>query len=226
MSVYPLPFVRGEVETVSAVLAGKSLARFGDGELKLMLGQGYIREPPNPKLGRELLDVMQRPNPGCLVGVPTFDTNGPKYQSWLRHALRFCQVLAPNVPYYSAFVSRPDSAPWIRNREYAAMVETIWAGKRVALVCEMDGFIRHTVKKHALSVVHIACPKAGAYAHIKEMQRAVEDVMPDVAILSAGPTATCLANRLAKHGVQAVDLGSIGRFIFQMLWPDEYQPPC
>ena len=40
---------------------------------------------------------------------------------------------------------------------------------------------------------------------------------PDIVILSAGPTASCLANRLARAGVQAVDLGSAGGFLLKLL---------
>jgi len=32
-------------------------------------------------------------------------------------------------------------------------------------------------------------------------------------LLSCGPTATVLANRLTKYGIQAIDLGSIGGFL-------------
>jgi hypothetical protein len=45
----------------------------------------------------------------------------------------------------------------------------------------------------------------------------VVSTKPDIAILSCGMTATCLANRLSKHGIQAIDFGSGGSFIAKLL---------
>ena len=44
------PAVAGEFETIDKVLQGVSLSRFGDGELKIMHGAGYSREPKNQDL--------------------------------------------------------------------------------------------------------------------------------------------------------------------------------
>jgi hypothetical protein len=38
-----------------------------------------------------------------------------------------------------------------------------------------------------------------------------------VTVLSVGPTATVLANRLAARGIQALDLGSAGGFLLRLL---------
>jgi hypothetical protein len=73
------PTVAGEFETVGALLKGHSIARFGDGELKLAYAKEYLREPANDKLAAELRGSLEAPAPGCLVGIPTLDPNGPKY---------------------------------------------------------------------------------------------------------------------------------------------------
>ena len=45
------PPVAGEFETVEQILNGRSIARFGDGELKMMEGKAIAREPvPEPAL--------------------------------------------------------------------------------------------------------------------------------------------------------------------------------
>src|SRR5689334_5478065 len=113
------PPVAGEFETVAKLLEGYSIARFGDGEFKLIDGQGYFREPANEKLSAELLEVLQRPAANCLVAIPTMDPRGAKYDGWIRHQARFARIIVSVssalsvVKYYSAFVTRPDSAPWI-----------------------------------------------------------------------------------------------------------------
>jgi hypothetical protein len=211
------PAVAGEFETIDKVLSGYSLSRYGDGELKVLYGAGYSREPKNRRLTEELRASFLTPHERCLVGIPTMDPAGPKYQNWTRHAARFNAIAVPGYPYVSAFVTRPDSAPWISCREYVEKVQAIWAGKRVAVVCEESGSMVRTVKRAAASVVHITCRRHRAYARIEKMEDKVLRAEPDVAILCAGPTASCLANRLAARGIHAVDLGSAGQFLGKLL---------
>jgi hypothetical protein len=215
--VVTYPRVLDEFQTMGAVAEGYSLARFGDGELKMLYGAGYSREIGNPTIAAELAAILLKPAAKCLPAIPTMDPHGPKFWNWTRHMKRFEEVLDTNRCYHSAFVSRPDSAPWINTREYGELVASLWRGKRAAVVCERGGSMLSTVKMHAREVVHVECPRIGAYRFIDELERSVCDVGPDVAILSAGPTATCLANRLAGRGVHAVDLGSGGGFLRRLL---------
>lgn len=211
------PAVAGEFETIDKLLKGFSLARFGDGELKIIHGAGYSREPSNQRLTEELRESFLNPYRRCLVGIPTMDPRGPKYENWTRHAARFNAIAVPGYPYVSAFVTRPDSAPWINCREYAEKVQAIWAGKRVAVVCEDSGSMVKTVRLAARRVAHITCRRHRAFARIDKLEQKVMRADPDVAILCAGPTASCLANRLSMRGVQAIDLGSAGQFLGKLL---------
>jgi hypothetical protein len=210
------PKVLDEFETIDRVLAGASLSRHGDGELKIMFGKGYSREPENPTLTAELLYAFQTPNAGCLVAIPTMDPKGPKYENWTRHAERFERLLDPGRVYGSAFVSRPDSAPWINSRLYAHKVEAIWRGKRAVVVGEKGGSMAKIVKRSAGRAFHLSCPRHRAYDRIDLLERFIRELEPEVVILSAGPTASCLANRLAPT-IQAVDLGSAGGFLSRLL---------
>lgn len=206
------PRVFSEFRTMREVLAGKSLARFGDGEFKIALGAGYSREPANAELTAELAAILSTPDPRCLIGIPTMAKKGPKYLGWKRHAARFGTLVESGREYGSAFVTRPDSAPWIECPEFGQMVEKLWKGKSVVVVCEAYGSILEPVSRTAASVMHLECPKQRAYADIGRLERLTLALAPDVAILSAGPTATALAHRLARHGVHAVDMGSAGKF--------------
>ncbi len=219
-----------EFATILRCLQGYSLSRFGDGELKLMYTQGYVREPfPSAELSAELRDTMLTPGPMCIVGIPTMDPKGPKYQfteprnghpsGWVRHRPRFMQLLnESSVPlYYSAFVTRPDSAPWIRTLDYAKQIESLWASKKAVVVCEKGNSIYKVVRHSCGSIEHIRCPSHRAYAEIGSLESACTVKRPDIVIISAGPTATCLANRLSKRGIQALDLGSIGGWLGQLL---------
>lgn len=211
------PKVLGEFETIDRLLAGWSLQRHGDGELKVLHGAGYSREPANPALSAELLDGFQNPAPRCLVGIPTMDCAGPKFENWTRHQSRFESLLDPARLYASAFITRPDSAPWISCREYAEKVEALWAGKRAVVVCEKGGSMIRTVSRRARRALHVSCPHREAYRVIDTIEANVLDRDPEVVILCAGPTASVLANRLSRLGEHAIDLGSAGQFLGKQL---------
>lgn len=211
------PYVKGEVETMALLGAGHSIARLGDGELKIIYGAGYVREPPNLRLGTELFNVLNRPAKGVLVGIPTLDPKGPKAVSWERHRTRFEGVIKRDGLFVSAFITRPDSAPWIETPEFLESMLRLWNAKRVALVCEKGSKLLKVVHRTAATMKHIEAPSHGAYAHIDAFEATLLKARPDVALLSVGPTATCLANRLGAHGVQALDLGSVGGMLARLM---------
>lgn len=221
MSKYPND-VAGEFQTIRALAKGRSLARYGDGELKLMFGAEYVREPANVRLATELFRTLNQPPPGLLVGIPTYDPNGPKYANWLRHQARFEQCVHGEFRYYSAFVTRPDSAPWIETDEYLGLVLQLWQHKRAMLLSEPDSKLVKVMRRTAGEFVHQEIPSRECYRRIGEFETMVADLHPDVAVLSMGPTATCLAARLCARGIQALDLGSIGGMLARLLNAREY----
>lgn len=208
-----------EHETIRAVAKGRSLARLGDGEFKIAFGHGYCREPQSAKLSEEVRSVLLNPNAGCLVGIPTMNPEGVRYWNWKRHEVRYAGLLLQSKVrrYYSAFTGRPECSQWIDNKEYVESVAALWKGKHAAVVCEFEGSMLNAVAYGAAKITHIECPFREAYAVIDQLEESVVDAKPDIAILAAGPTATCLANRLQARGVQAVDLGSGGKFYCRWL---------
>lgn len=189
--------------------------------MKCAYAQGYGREPGSEKMAGELMQILRDPHPNCLVGVPTMAKKGPKYLNWKRHRDRFAKVLNPEVQYFSAFITRPDSAPWIRNIEFAEKMESLWRGKNVVVVSERKNSILTAVKMSAMSIDHIVCPHSEAYAMIDALESNIVGLgryFRDVVLLSCGPTATCLAHRLSAQGIQAIDIGSAGGFLAKLLW--------
>ena len=75
------PKVLSEEETLQRVLAGASIARFGDGELKLMLGKACVSQVPNQALSAEMRHIFSGQTK-ALTGIPTLDKRNPKYASW------------------------------------------------------------------------------------------------------------------------------------------------
>jgi Glycosyltransferase GT-D fold len=215
------PRVADEFETVAKICKGFSIARIGDGEIKLMEKNVYTRElTPVPKLADELKALVQRPHRKCLIGIPTMDENGDRYHNWKRHRARFERHFqaVKGRKYYSAFITRPDCyLARLETREYYGHVIKIWNRKRtIAIVSEYDSKLLEYVRlTHLTPPLHVPCPMYGAYAEIDRMQTAVRELAPDITLISCGVTATALAHRLTVDGLQAVDLGSIGGFLLR-----------
>jgi hypothetical protein len=207
------PPVLDEYDTLNAVLAGKSIARYGDGEFKIAKGGECVSQARDPKLSIELSRILVEPNAACIIGIPTMDPRGPKYAKWARYANIYPRQLHSKKQYYSAFISRPDSAPWINTKEFFDKIESLWRGKSVTLVaCGERSLTKEFLyQTGAYAVNWVQCKRRDAYAQINELQQACLDSPFERVILCAGPAATCLAWRLSskKH---AVDLGHIGMF--------------
>lgn len=212
------PKVIGEMDTIRMLQAGYSISRFGDGEFKMIDGAGYVREPPNKKLANELRNILRKPPETLLRAIPTMDPAGAKFATWKKHKERFSGLLRGSKGvFYSAFISRPDSAPWIRTREFAEEYVKLWKDKKVWLLAEADSKALTLMGRTAGSVFHTVCPSHKAYKLIDEYEAVCVDEQPDVAILSCGMTATCLAARLARRGIQAIDFGSGGKYLLECL---------
>lgn len=222
--VLEYPVVVDEFETLRRLHDGFSISRIGDGEFKCIFGAGYAREPKNIRLQTEMYDILVGPHENCLVGIPNMDPKGVKYENWLRHQERYTSILSPDVQYHSAFITRPDNAQWIDNKEFAEDMESLWAGKKVIVVGERKSKLASVASRTA-KVRNVECPHREAYSQIDKLEAEVLKKPAELVLLSAGPTATCLAHRLAVRGIQALDLGSVGGFLVRKLYSDNGGAP-
>lgn len=212
------PKVQDEFATIAKIREGFSVARFGDGEFKLIDFKDQVREPRNSMLARELRRILTKPDSRCLVAIPTMNPDGAKIENWSKHRKRFEQLMSPRIPtYYSAFISRPDSAQWIRCTDYARQYQRVWAGKRVVVVCEAEGSALRAIECGAREIVHIECPTHRTYKTLPTLIPSILKHKPELVILSCGPAATCAAHRLATMDIQAIDFGSGGAFLAKLL---------
>lgn len=189
------------------MLAGWSIARLGDGEFSIALGGGNATHAANPVLAKELRGVLKAPADGCLPAIPTMNPADPRYAGWSRHRTRYARIVDMKRIYGSAFVGRTKSAPWIGTAEHADRFRRLWTGKKVVAVSHDFGGLSGLLEGEAAAVRWIKSPQTEAYAVIDDLESACLAVGADIAVLSTGPCATVLANRLAKKGLHAIDLG-------------------
>lgn len=214
------PQVLSEDETVDRLLAGASIARFGDGEFKLCHGRPCVSQDPAPALRARLRGILVDSSK-CLVGIPNIKAATPKRDFWQRYDRPDIRALLRPRVYASAFVSRPDSAPWIARPDYWEKIRNLWRGRHVVLLRGSGKSLTPQLVTEAASVWEILGPRQHAFADMASLMREVLEHHDRLArvggrpvvLLCLGPTATVMAVDLCARGVQALDLGHLGMFL-------------
>lgn len=208
------PLVLSEAETIQEAAKGRSLARFGDGELKLCLGRHAKSQAHDKGLVKYLRQALLDPSPACLACIPGGPSSGtPKADFWREYwGPRYARLFSPSITYGSSWVTRPDSAPWIASPAYWESVRQLWAGKEVVLVGSSGKSLQASELVGAQSVEHIDAPRQHAWHDAPRLWERLKNEKRTV-ILCLGATATALAYRLAERGVHALDLGHIALFM-------------
>lgn len=202
------PVVLGESETLDRVLAGASLARYGDGEFKMCRGAGIKSQMAHSVLSRRLAAIL-RESGACLVGIPNIRSDTPKAPFWGKYMAAV--DLLVDRPYVSSFVTRPDSAPWINTDDYWTRLESLWRGVAVTLIRGSAKSLTAEDLEGARQVTEIVAPRQHAFADYDELLERVG--RPARALICLGPSATVMAVDLCARGVHAIDLGHVGLFL-------------
>ena len=205
-----------------------SVARFGDGELNMILTDKSIGfQQYNEKLAKQLEVVLTSADPQLLVCLPhTLERfygeceraksfwsrfviyNKPSvYQILKRHNLtdyRFgdTQMTRPYMDY--------DDDRNARN-VYPAL-KTLWE-KRNLLIVEGSATrmgVGNDLFANAESVNRVICPAKNAYATYDLILKTEKELYQgELVLIALGPAATVLAADLSKAGVWAIDVGHL-----------------
>lgn len=205
------PKVRDEFETLACVLDGMSIARYGDGEFNLVRGGNCVSQRRVPHIQIELQNILKGHNPDLLVAIPRLDRRSPKNVNWTKCCEHYWNYLSENTTYFSAFITRPDSAPWIATDDYYAKIESLWKDQDIVMVYGSQRSLsaEFPPMASAKSITVVETDYAHTYPKIDAIERQILSIPHKRVLLMCGPTATCLAARLAgkRH---AIDLGHIG----------------
>lgn len=219
--------VMTEHETLAAVLSGRSITRFGDGEFKLALNKGPLKQQNNdPSLVARLNEILKCEG-DYLVAIPRLNKKNPKNAFWLKLLPQYEPLLKPDYVYGSSLITRPDNCPWIDNDEFYDQVPKIWQGKRTVLVWggSRKSFVPAMIR--GASELHvIQSQPQQAWADRDNIMRKLRRIKtkPEVVLLCLGPAATALVPDIVELGIQAVDIGHLGAWMRYKLSPkDEYQ---
>ena len=209
--------VISELETLQAIRERRaSIARYGDGELEIMIGGAIHFQEQDPELARRLRCILREPRSNFLIGIPNFEalqikTEGRK-GSWQRYRRIFSHLVRRDAEYHSAFVSRPASIVGLESPEYFEGWQAVWAGREIVVVHHTAATAEHPLFRTASKGQFEFCPSKNAfreYASVLERVAAHCSRPGVLFLIAAGPTAGVLAWDLAKRGAQALDIGHL-----------------
>jgi hypothetical protein len=210
------PTVHDELTTVRMVLDGRSLARFGDGEVRLAIGGSAVSQKFSKGLRNELRRIAAQSKTKALVGIPNVNSHTPLFDKcWKNHSQPKYRALWNQKAYYcSSFITRPDSAPWINTKEYWTELAGLWVGRAVTLVVGTDATSLTPDNMVGVNSVRVVTgPRRDAYEDINRIEEEIGIFTQGPVLMCLGACATVLAERLAKKGLWAVDIGNVGKFM-------------
>lgn len=205
-----------------------SVARYGDGELNMILTDKSIGfQKYDPELAERLKSVLSTQNPKLLLCLPHtlerflgekaqarnfwsrfVDYNKPSVYAFLkekkmdRYMFGDTQMTRPYMDYTGA-----ENAKQV----YPAL-KKLWEGRNILIV---EGSatrmgVGNDLFANAASVRRILCPAENAFAsYDRILQTVCEHHAGELVLIALGPTATVLAADLTKRGIRALDVGHL-----------------
>ena len=211
-------------ETLDYILEHQSsIARFGDGEAAIMLGQSINYQKYDPNLAEELKFIFnQESSPTLVIGLQEGLKNRFSFvpdalafwRQYLEDYEEFYLEYCKNPWYGSTFISRPyiDFLDKSKAKSQFEKLKKLWEGRDILIV---EGYasrsgVGNDLFDGAKSIKRIICPSRHAYDKKNEIMEAIMNHADGrLVLLMLGPTAKVLAYQLATKGVQAIDIGHV-----------------
>lgn len=197
--------------------SNKSLARFGDGEFKIMTGEGINFQKYDINLAKRLTEVIANNDENILVGIP--DVFGYCTSDYFRRVLVSCRqylykYMSFENTYCNSFLTRQSKFKTEeQGNDYYKNLKRLWDNKDIVIV-EGAGSrlgIGNDLFSNTNSIKRVICPIKDAFEKYDEILSVCTNISGggQLFLIALGPTATVLAYDLAKSGIRALDVGHI-----------------
>lgn len=205
-----------------------SVARFGDGELNMIMTDKSIGfQNYDQSLANRLQKVLITNDPNLLICLPhTLDRflgeNQKAKDFWTRFVIYnkayIYQLLRQSAMKGYLFGDTQMTRPYMdytndknAKQMYPALKE-LWKNRDVLIVegSETRMGVGNDLFSEAASIKRIICPAKNAYASYDQILKKVQDnYRNELVLIALGPAATILAADLSEHGVWAIDVGHL-----------------
>jgi len=194
----------------------KSVARYGDGEFKLIMGENIGFQKYDPLLSKRLKEILKNENDKVLVGI--VDTFGYCPNQYMKKVMMLCrETLYKYIDFDKKYVDACLARRFRFNTEkegieYYNKLKSLWQNKDIIIV-EGAGSrlgVGNDLFDGAKSIQRILCPIKNAFSkYDKILAECLKQSEDKLFILALGPTATVLAVDLADKGYRALDIGHL-----------------
>ncbi len=198
------------------LISDKSVARYGDGEFKLIMGENIGFQKYNKKLSERLKEILRNENEKVLIGI--IDVFGYCPPGYMKKVITLCRdtlykYISFSKTYVNACVTRKFK---FENEdegiEYYNKLKSLWKDKDIVIV-EGAGSrlgVGNDLFDNAKSIQRILCPIKNAFSKYDEILTECLKYSKDkLFILALGPTATVLSVDLTNSGYRALDIGHL-----------------
>ena len=209
---------------VDEFLRGKSVARFGDGELRIMedVPSDFFQKN-DKKLANSLIRVANEKNKNLIVCLPKplRTLGGLNFRArlfWISNIYWNRRAWKKYVDLNRAYGDTQITRPYIDYKNKALAegryrnLKRIWDGKKI---CIIEGERTHLGEGNDLldnskEIKRILAPAKNAFEEFDEILEKAKRIDEDFIFLVAlGPTATILVSELSKLGRVAFDVGHV-----------------
>lgn len=200
-----------------------SLSRYGDGEMKIIMGEDLPFQPYSDELAMRLKQVLKSDEENHKVGIPDVFSS-LKSLRWgdrefwenniKKNRHNWYNYLDKKRIYINAFISRPYMIFKNRNKSrfYFEMIKKLWYEKDIIIIEGIESRlgVGNDLFDGARSINRILAPSENAFLIYKDILELCTKLPKNkVIFIALGPTATILAYDLYNLGYQAIDIGHI-----------------
>lgn len=203
----------------------RSVARFGDGEIKTMVtATGCRFQKHDWVLMQELRDIVGTKS-DLLVCFPSLMSEDIFWQKFWPEFWPACRYYLNQDIIGDSMVTRPE-AFYFYGKKVAEQWMNVWSGKNVCFVTgessRMNG--NHILFSTAKSSTYVHSKNNDAFEEIyATLEKCLAQKEADVFLIALGPTGTALASRLQREGKWAIDIGHLNNS-YDMLFNNAPKP--
>ncbi len=220
-----VPKIKNDMETIHELVnTNKSIIRFGNGEINLMLGEDSLFEPANDFIKNTFKEIFYNNDEDLLTGT-RYDMfrintnfmhsniNTFRLQYFLTHYEKMKELYNYNKTYYSACFVYPYNIyeEWDLDEQFDEM-RKIWSCKNITVIAGSRVFknIKYNVFDNAHSISYIYGPNMNALQKYDELKEKIFNVSKDnILIFALGPCGKILAYNAYKSGYRVLDMGHL-----------------
>lgn len=211
-------------EITGAVKAGKSIIRFGDGEINILLSIKNHYQDFSPRLQKMLNEIVSNYNSktSYILGVPRFINtsnqdlkNIGKLQVWLPLKIVFWLYFNKKTPYM-------DAHNFYYDNYFERVVVPEILDKDIIIVTRKETIdrIKQNKKLPWKNIAYIETPENNALGEYENIKNSIDKVLNNynksnvVLLFAMGPVGKYLIYGYANSGVQSIDLGKAVEVMF------------